>query len=158
MNDIETLRKVARENLPVRQSNWLDHAMNFLRVDFDGIGLTIPKKVCIVVDYPEYSADYNWLGCHCLRWWFCRAQHWIYINPSIDGLTALDILVHELVHVVVTDEPKAHGQKFMNVTEDIGLNNDGPDAAAEKVLLKRLREIQETLGPYPVVFGCLELV
>ncbi len=156
MTDIETLRKMAQENLPIRQCNWLDRAMDMLRIDFAQIGESVPKKICIVVDYPEYIPVPNWQGCYCLRWWFCHKQHWIYINPSEDGLTALDILVHEMIHAIV-DEP-GHGPGFMKVAAAIGLDAKGPSAAAEEVLLKRLREIQEMLGPYPVVFDCLEKV
>lgn len=80
--------------------------------------------------------------------------HWLYINPTVDGLTALDILVHELVHASIEED--GHGEQFMEVASAIGLDDKGPSAGAEVILLKRLRDIQEMLGSYPLVFDCLE--
>ena len=156
MTDIETLRWTSQEILPIHQGEWLGKAMEMLRVDFDQIGVPIPKEIDISVDYPDGRLPYNWLGTYRRRYWDGGPiiQHRIFINPTVDGLMALDILVHELVHAVVDDT--GHGDEFMEIASAIGLDDDGPTAGAEEVLLKRLRDIQETLGSYPLVFVCLE--
>jgi hypothetical protein len=155
MTDIETLRWTAREILPMQQSKWLDRALEMLRVDFYQIGEPLPREIAIKVEYPYGELTYLWLGT-CLFYW--SADHdpdfyTIFINPSVDGLLALDVFVHELVHTVTND---GHGDEFMGVASAIGLDDTGPTAGAEEVLLKRLKGIQETLGSYPLVFDCLE--
>ena len=156
MTEIETLQWTAHEILPKQQSEWLGRAMEMLRVDFDQIGVPIPEDIIISVNYPDARLPYNWLGTYRRRYWDSGpiTQHKIFINPTVDGLMALDILVHELVHAVVKET--GHDGEFMEIAIAIGLDDDGPCAGAEEVLLKRLREIQEILGSYPLVFDCLE--
>jgi hypothetical protein len=156
MTDIETLRWTAQEILPLKQRDWLDRALEMLRVNFYQIGVDLPKDIDIVVDYPDSALPYPWLGTY-QRCWIKRGpiiSHKIFINPSVDGLLALDILAHELVHSVTLDGD--HGDEFMEIASAIGLDDTGPTAGAEEVLLKRLKDIQETLGSYPLVFDCLE--
>ena len=74
----------------------------------------------------------------------------------MDGITALDILVHELVHAAVGCEC-GHSETFYTIADAIGLDNGGITASAEEVLLKRLRDIQEILGPYPEVFDFVRI-
>jgi hypothetical protein len=40
----------------------------------------------------------------------------------------------------------------------IGLDDNGPTALAKKPLMKRLIQIRNTLGSYPLVFDCLEAI
>ncbi len=76
----------------------------------------------------------------------------IFINPTIDGLDALDVLVHELVHVVTEEEEGGHDGMFRRVAAAIGMDDKGTASGAEGILLGRLREIQRILGRYPLVF------
>jgi hypothetical protein len=155
--NIEILRQTAREVLPSKQQDWLDRALKMLRYDFDQIGMLLPRYIDILVNYPRCAIGYSWLGtCRCC--WSGDdddddAFHTIFINPTVNGLLALDILVHELVHAVTKD---GHGDKFMEAAAAIGLDDTGPTAGAEEILLKRLKDIQMELGPYPLVTDCLE--
>lgn len=81
-------------------------------------------------------------------------QHHIFVNPTVTSLMALDILVHELVHAVV-QEP-GHSERFKEVVAAIGLDDKGTASSAEEVLMKRLIEIRNILGAYPLVTDCLE--
>lgn len=155
MTDIETLRWTVENILPAQQSDWLHKALKILKADFEQIGETLPQVIWIVVDYPdERDSDSSWLGLYTSRVFIDgppeSTQHWIYINPTADGLLALDILVHELVHAATPDDEGDHGGRFMEVAAAIGLDDDGPTAAAGRVLLKRLEDIQKTLGSYPI--------
>jgi len=148
--DIETLREVARELLPWEQKRWLHRALEILRRDFWQIGETLHSEIDISVGFPHHDVSHNWFGT-------CRegpGYYSIFINPTVGGLEALDILVHELVHTVV-GAAVGHGLRFLDVAAAIGLDDDGPYAAAEEVLLERLKEIQEILGSYPLVTDCL---
>ncbi len=170
MTDIETLRWTAREILPIRQSEWLDRAVDTLRVDFAQIGETFTDNITIFSQYPEGNERLSdgWLGQYFATG--CPTSEnlhhsWILINPTVNGLLALDILVHELVHAVagiIEELPSGrwdnHGPRFHVVAAAIGMDDTGPTAGAKKELLRRLREVQESLGPYPVIFDCLETV
>ncbi len=153
--NIETLRLTAKEILPKQQSKWLDRALEMLRPDFDQIGSPIPEFITILVNYPRRALSYSWLGTWNCYWSVDDDPdfHMIFINPTVDGLYALDILIHELVHATTNDR---HGDRFREVAAAIGLDDRGTASGAEETLLKRLRDIQMTLGPYPLVFDCLE--
>ncbi len=95
--DIETLREVAREILPWEQKRWLHRALEILRRDFWQIGETLHSEIDISVGFPHHDVSHNWFGT-------CRegpGYYSIFINPTVGGLEALDILVHELVHYVL---------------------------------------------------------
>jgi hypothetical protein len=111
----------------------------------------------IVVGYPDPRDHFTgpgWLGLHQMLTPPNKPWHVIHINPTVNGLWALDILVHEMVHSVVCRE--GHGMRFQQVAAAIGLDDTGVTAGAEEVLLKRLRDIHEILGSYPLVFDCVE--
>lgn len=158
--DIETLRRAAKEILPSYQRNWLTKAVEILRQDFEQIGETFSEKIHIQVDYPCVDVGHSWMGSYFLQVFPEMddlpelTRHWIYINPTVNGLDALSILVHELVHASVGME--GHEDHFLKVASAIGLDDSGPSAIAEEILLKRLENIQGMLGSYPLVFDCLE--
>ncbi len=52
----------------------------------------------------------------------------------------------------MTEEESGHGGMFRRVAEAIGMDGGGMTSGAEECLLRRLREIQQTLGSYPLVF------
>jgi len=148
-SDLETIIWFAKHILPRYQRDWLLKAMDILKLDFQQIGETFPEDILIMVKYPHREIPYNWLGQYQ---WKCDGDlihHQILINPSVGGLMALDILIHELVHAVI-DGPD-HGERFLEVAKAIGLDDTGPCAGAKEVLWERLREIKETLGRYPTV-------
>ncbi len=161
MTDYETMVEVSWKLLPLKQQEWLDDALEILRGDFLKIEETFPSVIPIVVDYPYPEIGISWLGMYSqstipeLDDVPKLTQYHIFISPTVNGLMALDILVHELVHAVVGAED-GHGDKFQVVAAAIGLDDTGPTAVAEEVLLKRLKNIQEILGPYPLVTDCLE--
>ncbi len=155
MTDIETLAWTAREILPLYQRDWLTKAMEILKWDFEQIGEAYSGAIDIRVDFPDRGIHLAWLGMYCRD----TVDHAtgdgvfrrIFINPTVDGLTALDVLVHELVHAV-TEEEGGHGGMFRRVAKAIGMDDGGMTSGAEEDLLRRLREIQQTLGSYPLVF------
>lgn len=160
MTKLETLQWTARELLPAKQSDWLSKGMEILRGDFEQIGHPIlVDEIPILVEFPApewRSVSPGWQGqCQWQAEVNGDTSYKILINPTLDGITALDVLIHEMVHVAVGRET-GHGPLFYVIADAIGMDNTGVSSGAEEVLLKRLRDIQEILGPYPVVFDCLE--
>ena len=156
MTKLEILEWTARTILPAAQSDWLSKGMEILRWDFEQIGYKIPDEIPILVEFPDKPISFGWIGrCQWRNDSNGKPSCKIYINPTEDGIMALDILVHELVHAAVGCEEYGHGQEFYIIAEAIGLGNTGILAGAEEVLLKRLRDIQEILGPYPLVTDCV---
>jgi hypothetical protein len=151
--NIETLREAATR-LPEYQASWLRSAVRYLRKDFREIGYPLPHGIQIDVSFPTYprkKVGSNWMGSH----WRPFDTHLIHINPTLTGLWALDILVHELVHAVAPEKAH-HGGEFMKIAKAIGLDDSGPSAEAKDPLMRRLIAIRNTLGPYPLVTDCLE--
>ncbi len=166
MNDFETIRWTAQEILPLKQSEWLSNATDMLREDFKQIRETFPDEIHITVDYPSTEVSYSWLGQYQETFEMPErgnlsvitemTQYHIFVNPTVDGLLSLEILVHELVHAVAGAEA-GHGEHFREVAAAIGVRMFCC-VGAKKVLLRRLRDIQEILGAYPLVTDYLEMV
>jgi hypothetical protein len=162
MIELEILEWTAREILPATQADWLSKGMEILRWDFEQIGYKIPNEIPIFVEFPDkptyLGVSIGWLGqCQWKNDVNGNPSYKILINPTLDGISALDVLTHEMVHAAVGSEC-GHGEQFYVIADAIGLDNTGVMAGAEEVLLKRLRDIQEILGPYPLVTDCVVVV
>ena len=73
----------------------------------------------------------------------------VFINPSIeDGFEALDILTHELVHVVDKNE-SGHKGNFVRIARKIGLEGKPTQCRAGYKLSEELKSISDRLGKYP---------
>jgi hypothetical protein len=136
--------------LPKHRSKWLRRAIEILRWDFHEIGETIPERINVHAEFP-HQVDVNWQGTY--RKVVYKSEHIatyraIFICPMEEGLDALDILVHELVHAAT--DTFDHGEKFLVTAAAIGLDDTGPSAAAQTDLLCRLQDIEEHLGRYPM--------
>ena len=135
----------------MNRQTWLEKAVDILRHDFWQIGETIPE----VMVSDEWPWDYTPHKCTLAHYKSIletdgsETEVEITIHPDItDALIALSSLVHELVHAAVGGAC-GHAGEFLRVAAAIGLDDGGPTACAEEVLLERLREIQEILGMYP---------
>lgn len=163
MTDYETMVEASWKLLPLKQQHWLHDAMKILRHDFWQIGEEFPDVITIIVDYPGRDIGVRWMGMYQQSQQFSiersdlsnLTDYYIFINPTVTGLTALNILSHELVHASVGVR-EGHGEPFLRVAAAIGLDDSGPTALAEETLLGRLKGIQKTLGPYPLITDCLE--
>jgi len=127
-------------NIKTLRQAWLMKAINILRHDFSQIGETFPEEIHILVEYHKFAPP-GWLGSYVED----GDHHSIYISPIVDGLVALVILVHELIHASVQEN---HSERFYAVSKAIGLN-DGALAGPEEVLLERFHEVEQILGMYP---------
>lgn len=113
---------------------WLLRAVELLRKDFDAIGAPIPHNIRVfsgqpgiafIVDHIDLDTDGD-----------------IIIIAPTDPIGALEVLVHELVHVVT---PHGHGDEFRIMSEAIGLKGKLTSTYASDPLLSRLRAIKKEL-------------
>lgn len=134
------------------REEWLVAAIDLLRLDFETAGATIPEKVRVTCGWPSRGgrAEKQQVLGECWPPTCSEDEHTeIFIAPTLgEGMEALDVLVHELVHAAVGTEAGHKGQ-FRVVAKAIGLEGKMTEAKAGEVLLARLREVAVKLGKYP---------
>jgi len=124
---------------------WLLEAIELLREDFSSVGTPIPHNIRVISGRPsiEFIAE------HIDDF---ADDYVIVISSKLEGLEALETLVHELVHTTL-DSGAGHGDRFRVVAEAIGLEGEMTSTFAGKSLLSRLRDIELELGAYPQNLG-----
>jgi hypothetical protein len=134
------------------REEWLVAATNMLRKDFSAIDAEIPEKVHVTCGWPSKGGRPGvkqrigecWKP-ECSEGGYTE----MFINPMLgEGLEALDVLVHELVHATLGCEG-GHKGPFRTTALAIGLEGKMTATVAGKTLLVRLHEIIAELGDYP---------
>jgi hypothetical protein len=143
--------------LTVDREAWLNKAVDLIRPLFEDYGYAVPP--CRVsVGFPSRSA----LSPKSKRLGECwdkiassEGVAQVFITPLIsnpikddNSFGVLDILVHELVHVVVGNEA-GHGAKFGACARKVGLEGKMTSTVPGKALVGRLETMLKALGPYP---------
>jgi hypothetical protein len=73
----------------------------------------------------------------------------IFVSPIIDDpLAAAEVLMHEIIHAAVGVEAK-HGPAFKHVALALGFRTPMTSTPASPELKERLRQVIESVGPYP---------
>lgn len=135
------MKKLTREE-------WLNKAVQNFRADlFKRNGYKIPK-VKVSVGFPSTRVR-KVIGQH----WAPEASSdkvgSIFISPTLaNGLKALDVLVHELVHASVGNKA-GHGPAFKRCALAVGLEGKMRSTTASKELKKELRALIKKIGKYP---------
>jgi len=133
------------------REEWLNAATTLLREDFKPIS-PIPKKLRVTCGWPSTGGrpgKKQVIG-QCFPP-SCSEDETteVFINPMLsDAIKVLDVLVHELVHAAVGCE-EGHKGPFRVTAKAIGLTGKMTATVAGKVLMVRLRAIEEELGEYP---------
>jgi hypothetical protein len=136
----------------LQRQQWLEAAVEALRIRFADAGYSIPEKVRVAIGWPKRAASCGAIG-ECWAVEASSDQHAeLFISPQLtEGARILDVLAHELVHATVGPEA-GHGKPFKQCALRIGLRGPmrsttaGPDFVAwAEALFKRI-------GPYPAGF------
>jgi hypothetical protein len=134
------------------REEWLTGAIHRLRPDFDYNETPLPKKVRVTCGWPSRGgrALKKTVVGECWPPSCSEDEHTeVFIAPTIsDGLEALGILVHELVHAAV-GTAEGHKGPFRTAAIAIGLEGKMTSTTVGKDLAARLKEIAEQLGTYP---------
>jgi hypothetical protein len=137
---------------PMTREEWLLAATNLLRADFATVDAEIPEKVRATCGWPSQGGRPGKKQRIGEVWPPSCSEDGtteIFINPMMsEGLEALDVLVHELVHAAVGCK-EGHKGPFRVTAKAIGLEGKMTATNAGEVLMVRLREIVADLGAYP---------
>lgn len=112
----------------------------------------VPKLVKVSCGFPStgaFAAKKQRIG-EC---WYPQSkngkEHQLFISPTqADPVRCLDILTHELVHVIA-GKKAGHRNQFKRVAIEVGLQGPMRATFAGPDLEKQLKKFIRALGPYP---------
>ena len=135
------------------RETYLQNAITELRPLFKHHGFPVPKLVKVTCGWPSKSAgrsNKRRVGeCWDKTASADKKTTNIIISMVIeDGVAALDILAHELVHAAVGNE-HAHKGPFKTLARAIGLEGKLTATTAGVELTKTLKAIVKKIGKYP---------
>lgn len=130
------------------REQWLQNAVTALKPLFSAKGYSVPN---CHVSCGFASTDVK--RGHIGQCWSTKASadkvNQIFISPALsDSVAVLDTLMHELIHAV-DDCKNKHGPVFKKMALKLGLKGPMRSAGAGPELKARLKELAESLGPYP---------
>lgn len=130
------------------REQWLQNAVTALTPFFSAKGYSVPN---CYVSCGFASTDVK--RGHIGQCWSTKASadkvNQIFISPVLsDSVAVLDTLMHELIHAV-DDCKNKHGPVFKKMALKLGLKGPMRSAGAGPELKVRLKELAESLGPYP---------
>jgi len=131
------------------REEWLVAAVEALRPLFAEVGEEIPA-VRVSVGWPGGRGRKNSvIGQAWAKEAAADGVAQVFISPVLDDASrVLDVLAHEIVHVV--DENKSgHKGRFARIAKGIGLEGKMTATVAGEALKARLDEIAADLGAYP---------
>jgi len=134
------------------REEWLTSAIDILRPDFTELDATIPDSVRVTCGWPSQGGRPGRKQRIGECWPpSCSEDDTteMFINPMLgDGVEALEVLVHELVHAAVGCDA-GHKGPFRTVAKGIGLEGKMTATRAGETLRAKLEGIAESLGDYP---------
>jgi hypothetical protein len=136
-------------NTHTSRESWLRAGAEELRPDFEKLKLTLPEKMRFSIAFTSTGKRGHVPG-ECWRPEFSGDQHYeviIRIDKD-DPVEILGILVHELIHSLLSPEDK-HGKKFKLIARRIGLEGGMRHTKPTPLLMQRLQAIAANLGPLP---------
>jgi hypothetical protein len=132
------------------REQWLENAVAEITPLFEAGGYKVPR-IRVSVGWPSSSAmarKNRTIG----EFWAPKVSSdnlgQIFISPTLPGLRALDVLVHEMVHGVVGANEK-HNAKFRKCAVSVGLEGKMTATVAGAKLLEDLKAVVEKIGAYP---------
>jgi hypothetical protein len=127
------------------REGWLELAIDKLRPHFAAQGAVIPDNVRVTVGFTSRGGK-KAIGQVWSDTCSDGGVYEIFIHPELIQLRALDVLVHELVHVCVGIEKK-HGKAFKTLATVVGLTGKMTATIATPELITVLERLD--LPKYP---------
>lgn len=142
-------------NTHMTREAWLVQAVDrFARAKFADVGKPLPERIHVSVGFPSRGGLRGARGVTVGQCWTGKASadgapH-VFVSPlHVDGLSALDTLMHELAHAALPPEAK-HGAPFVRLCNLVGLTADKPKSRkAGAELRAELERLNAELGIFP---------
>lgn len=136
------------------REEWFEEATRQFRGTFETNGLALPARLRLSCGLPSRKA-FSEKGRILGQCWHAESAsdgiHQIFISPTVEeGLNALGVLLHELVHACLPTDAK-HGSVFKHAAHKLGLTEGPPKSAMPGKDLTKICEdvILLKLGKYP---------
>lgn len=132
------------------REQWLHRGVDALRERFASIGKPLPTLLYVSVSFPSklaLSKRKRRIGECWTKGGKDGVPH-VLISPVLDsGYDALDVLVHELAHVVTPGA--GHKGEFIRVGRELGMIGQPTSMGAGDALKADLERLNTALGTYP---------
>src|SRR6516162_4243776 len=105
----------------LERQQWLERAVEALRVRFADAGYVTPQKIRVSIGWPKRAASCGAIG-ECWATEASSDQHnELFVSPELtEGARILDVLAHELVHATI-GTAAGHRKPFKQCALKIGL-------------------------------------
>jgi len=136
----------------LERQQWLEAAVEAMRIRFADAGYNIPQKVRVAIGWPKRAATCGAVG-ECWAVEASSDQHAeCFISPELtEGARILDVLAHELVHATV-GTAAGHMKPFKQCALAIGLQGPMRSTTAGPEFVQWADALMERIGPYPAGF------
>ena len=133
----------------LERQQWLERAVEALRMKFAGAGYTIPQKICVSIGWPKRAASCGAIG-ECWSTEASSDRHAeLFISPELTGgAKILEVLAHELDHATVGTNA-GHGKAFKQCAIKIGLRGPMRSTSAGREFIAWAETLFKRIGPYP---------
>lgn len=132
------------------REEWLNTMLKKLCSHFEEKGFKVPPNIRVSCGFPSKGIKSKAIG-EC---WPMESsednQYEIFIHPNQDNATRVaGILVHEIVHTIVSPGAKAHGPEFKDIALKVGLCGKMKSTEETPELVEKLERLIKEIGPYP---------
>jgi hypothetical protein len=136
----------------LQRQQWLELAVEALRLRFADAGYRIPEKIRVAIGWPKRAASCGAIG-ECWAVEASSDQHAeLFISPQLtEGARILDVLAHELVHATV-GTAAGHMKPFKQCALKIGLRGPMRATTAGPEFTAWAAALLGEIGPYPAGF------
>jgi hypothetical protein len=136
----------------LERQQWLELAVEALRLRFADVGYVIPQKVRVAIGWPKRAASCGAIG-ECWAVEASSDQHAeLFISPQLtESARILDVLAHELTHATV-GTAAGHGKPFKQCAVKIGLQGPMRSTTAGPEFVAWAEMLFKRIGPYPAGF------
>jgi len=136
----------------LERQQWLERAVEALRVRFADAGYVTPQKIRVSIGWPKRAASCGAIG-ECWATEASSDQHnELFVSPELtEGARILDVLAHELVHATV-GTGAGHRKPFKQCALKIGLQGPMRATTASPEFTAWAEALMRRIGPYPAGF------
>jgi hypothetical protein len=149
----DNAKSAAQASPSMTRQHWLECSLVELRRSFAKLGYDVPAKVRVSIGWPHGARGGKGGADTIGQCWYDSGSsdkhHEIFISPSQgDGARIIDILAHELCHVIAGPKAK-HGAAFKAVAVAIGLTGKMTATVAGEPMKELAADIIRKHGKYP---------